>query len=154
MWTYIYDPATQCCYKATMLLRPSGHISYKASKARKGKTMEIEIKIVQNAEERRKEIKKFSERAIAGRIENKHTLVLTSDLFAKIFSPKRIDLLMTLAKKESHNVTELAKKLGRKFEVVYRDLKLFEHFGLVKLVKEDKFIIPELIGHIRLPVIA
>lgn len=116
--------------------------------------MEVEIKIVQNAEERRKEIKKFSGRAIAGRVENKHTLVLTPDLFAKVFSPKRIYLLMTLAKKEPCNVTDLAKKLGRKFEVVHRDLKLFEHFGLVRLVKEKKFIMPELIGRIRLPVIA
>ncbi|MBI4146052.1 hypothetical protein HY489_01810 [Candidatus Woesearchaeota archaeon] len=117
--------------------------------------MEIEIKIVQNEHERKIEIKRISDR-IANReiFGNTHTIIVTPELFAKLFSPKRIDLLMTLAKKEEHNVTELARLLKRKFEVVYRDLKLFEEFGLVKLNKDDKSVIPELIGHIRLPTIA
>ena len=117
--------------------------------------MEIEIRIVQNETERKNEIKKISERIMNREIiANRHTIIVTPDLFAKIFSPKRIDLLMTLAKKEEYNITELAKKLNRKFEVVYRDLKLFENFGLIRLNKEDKSIIPELIGHIKLPVIS
>jgi len=117
--------------------------------------MEIEIKIVQKMEERRNEIKNISAKIMKGIVVvNKKTIILTPELFAKIFSPKRLNLLMTLAKKEEYNITELAKKLERKFEVVYRDLKLFEHFGLVKLIRENKSIIPELIGQIKLPVIA
>ena len=117
--------------------------------------MEHEIKIVRNAEERKKEIKAISDQITRGIvIPNKRTLIVTPDLFAKIFSPKRIELLMLLAIKNDYNITELAKKLKRPFEVVHRDLKLFEFYGFVRMVKERKSIIPELAGEIRMPVIS
>jgi len=119
-----------------------------------GETMEIEIKIVQTREDRKKEIRAISKQIMKGIIDTKKTIILTPELFAKIFSPKRLDVLMTLTHKEANNITDLARKLRRKFEVVYRDLKLFEHFGFVKLVKENKSIIPELVGEIKMPVIA
>lgn len=115
---------------------------------------EIEIKIVRNEEERRKEIRAMSDCIMSGHIEDKHTIVITAELFAKIFSPKRLDLLMLLTKKENYNVSELARKLKRPFEVVYRDLKIFQNFDMVKLVKEHNEVIPELKGRIKMPVIA
>lgn len=115
----------------------------------------IEIEIVKNEEDRKIAIKKLSEKMMKGLItKNKMTVILTTDLFAKIFSPRRLELLMVIAEKPSGSVSELAKNLKRKFEVVYRDLKLFEQFGFVKLTKEKRSVIPELIGEIRLPIIA
>ncbi len=115
----------------------------------------IEIKIVKNEEQRKVAIKEISDRFMKGHTgKNKITVIVTPDLFAKIFSPRRLELLITISERPAGSVSELARNLKRKFEVVYRDLKLFEQFGFVKLTKEKRSVITELTGEIRLPVIA
>jgi len=115
----------------------------------------IEIKIVKSEEQRKIAVKEISDQFMRGQIEkNKITVILTTDLFAKIFSPRRLELLMTVAERPAGSVSELARSLKRKFEVVYRDLKLFEQFGFIKLTKAKRAVMMELIGEIRLPVIA
>lgn len=117
--------------------------------------MKVEIKIVRNEAERKDALKRMCDRVMKGIISSdKITIILTPVLFAKIFSPKRIELLMILSKEEERNVTELSKLLKRQFEVVYRDLKLFEHFGLIVLHKKGTRTIPKLIGQVQLPTIA
>ncbi|RJQ19444.1 hypothetical protein C4580_05200 [Candidatus Woesearchaeota archaeon] len=115
----------------------------------------IEIQIVENEKQRREEIRLISTDILKGTITGgRIRLILTPDLFGKIFSPKRIELLMHLSIKKKENVSELARALNRQFEVVYRDLKIFENFGLIKMVKLENEVLPELIGEIRLPIIA
>jgi len=123
-------------------------------KTKKMKTI-IEIQIVENEKQRREEIRLISTDILKGTITGgRIRLILTPDLFGKIFSPKRIELLMHLSIKKKENVSELARALNRQFEVVYRDLKIFENFGLIKMVKLENEVLPELIGEIRLPIIA
>lgn len=40
------------------------------------------------------------------------------------------------------NIYQLSKKLGRKYEAVYRDIKLLEGFGLIKINSKDNKKIP------------
>ena len=48
-----------------------------------------------------------------------------------------------IKKKNKENIYQLAKEVGRKYEAVYRDIRLLEDFGIVK-VKGDKKKIPVL----------
>lgn len=120
----------------------------------KVRMMQVEIKIL-SKEQIKKEIAEMAERVSRGKGKGgKNTILLTSELFPKIFSQKRLELLITLAHTYVGTVSELARQLNRPFEVVYRDLKLFESYDLVKLTKKRRSVIPSLTGEIHLPVIA
>lgn len=89
-------------------------------------------------------------------IENNINIVFMSTLtFNKIFSPKRLNLLIELSKNKDkeRNISEIAESIQRKFEVIYRDLKLFEEAGFVEMKKEGKEVIPKITGPIQLPII-
>lgn len=112
----------------------------------------MNVLVFENEKTLRDYRKKLSEKAMKGKLaKNTITTLMTAQVFGKVFSPKRLVLLITMSKIKTETITELAKKVGRKFEIVYRDLKLFEQFGIVKLTKEKRSVIPELIGEIRLP---
>lgn len=117
--------------------------------------MKTEIKLVQTQEEYKDEKKRISQSIQHRSIKaGKRTLIVTPTLFGKLFSPKRIELLCALSQNKYKSVTKLAESLQRPFEVVFRDLKLFERFELVKIKKEQQRSIPVLNGKIQLPVIA
>jgi predicted transcriptional regulator len=63
------------------------------------------------------------------------TIFLTPETFARVFSTERIKIMLMIRKK-SLNIYQLAKELNRKYEAVYRDIKLLEGFGMIAL--EDK----------------
>ncbi len=110
------------------------------------------IKVLENEQARDAYLKETSDRWMRGEIEKgKHTLVLTAVLFAKIFTPKRLELLLTLRKDES--VSDMARRLKRPFEAVHRDLQLFKRYGLVRMRKEKRSVFTSLAGEIRMPVI-
>ena len=115
--------------------------------------MKVEIILVKDKKERDKVLDRLEKEVMAGKPLTKTHIILTPELFAKIFSPQKIRLLKELSDTNCKSITELAKKLDRKFESVHRDLKLFEHYSIIKFVKNNNSVIPELIGHISIPTV-
>ncbi len=112
--------------------------------------MIVEIKII-DKKDFRKENEKFFKAMLAGKKVKDNVVTMTPETFTKIFSVKRLEMLMQMRKDKSNSVSELARKLKRRTEVIYRDLILFEQFGIVKLVKGKRnSLIPELVGEIRI----
>ena len=70
------------------------------------------------------------------------SIIVTPSVFSKIFSPKRISLMLKIKKEEYGSIYKLAKAVNRKYEAVYRDIKLLEGFGIIKIKTKDKSKIP------------
>jgi len=66
--------------------------------------------------------------------------------FSKL-TPRRLDLLDQLSRVRSESINDLAAKIGRNVKNVYTDLKKLESLGLIRLVKEGRSMIPELLVH-------
>jgi predicted transcriptional regulator len=58
-----------------------------------------------------------------------------------------LDLLDQLSRVRSESINDLASKIGRNVKNVYMDLKKLESLGLIRLVKEGRSMIPELLVH-------
>ena len=66
--------------------------------------------------------------------------------FSKL-TPRRLDLLDQLSRVRSESINDLAAKIGRNVKNVYMDLKKLESLGLIRLVKEGRSMVPELLVH-------
>ncbi len=66
--------------------------------------------------------------------------------FSKL-TPRRLDLLDQLSRVRSESINDLAAKRGRDVKNVYTDLKKLEGLGLIRLVKEGRSMVPELLVH-------
>lgn len=66
--------------------------------------------------------------------------------FSKL-TPRRLDLLDQLSRVRAESINDLAAKIGRNVKNVYMDLKKLESLGLIRLVKEGRSMIPELLVH-------
>ena len=68
--------------------------------------------------------------------------IITFDIkdkrLSKLFTPKRLELLRIIMRKNPRNLTELSHLTHRKIENVYRDLKLLEKYGLITLTKHGR----------------
>ena len=106
----------------------------------------MKIEIVSNIKERTKQDNAYVKNVMNGaRIDAKKaekTILVTPELFSKIFSPKRIKLMLKIKDNNLRNIYQLAKGLNRKYEAVYRDVKLLEGFGIIKIKTKDKTKIP------------
>ena len=71
-------------------------------------------------------------------------LDLTPEEFESL-TTRRIELLDYLADEHASSINELADKLGRDVKNVYGDLRVLEHLGFIRLVKEGKSLVPELL---------
>ena len=71
-------------------------------------------------------------------------LNLTSGEFDSLTS-KRIELLDYLADEHASSINELADRIGRDVKNVYGDLRTLEHLGFIRLIKEGKSLVPELL---------
>ncbi len=60
-------------------------------------------------------------------------------------TPKRIELLDYLADEHASSINELADKVGRDVKNIYTDLRILEGLGFVRLTKEGKSLVPELL---------
>ena len=106
----------------------------------------MKIEIVENIKEKMKIDNKYVNSIVKGiKIDKKRAekkLIITAEGFAKIFSPERIKLILRIKSNNMKNIYQLAKELNRKYEAVYRDIKLLEGFGVIKLKEKDKKKIP------------
>jgi predicted transcriptional regulator len=71
-------------------------------------------------------------------------LNLTPEEFDSLTS-KRIELLDYLADEHASSINELADKVGRDVKNVYNDLRILEGLGFIRLIKEGKSLVPELL---------
>ncbi len=114
----------------------------------------VEIIIVPDEKTRAKKVSELVEAVKEGKKISKKIVIFTPEIFSQIFSTERIRLLLEIKTGKSVSITQLAGKVGRKFEAVHRDLKLFENYGLIKLTKKNKNVIPSMAEQISIPVIA
>ena len=71
-------------------------------------------------------------------------IAFTTSQLEKI-TPQRIGLMDYLADEHAASINELAVKVGRDVKNVYSDLKQLERLGFLRLVREGRNIIPELL---------
>lgn len=113
----------------------------------------IKIKIVDNLKDEigkdAKDLKNLSKGE--AKLENKHVITLTPEGFHSLFSPERIRLLKALKENNFGSIYNLAKKLNRRYEAIYRDIKYLEGFGLIEIKSENRNKVPVLSGNIQIP---
>ncbi len=119
----------------------------------------MKIEIVENIKEKMKIDNKYVKDVIIGKVKidkkrAEKTIIVTPEIFAKIFSPERIKLMLKIKRNSTANIYQLAKELDRKYEAVYRDIKLLEGFGIIKLKEKDKKKIPFIGEPITIPELA
>jgi predicted transcriptional regulator len=66
---------------------------------------------------------------------------------ASKLTPRRMDLLDKLSKYQANSINDLASRIGRNVKNVYNDLKALEGLGFVRLVREGRSLVPELLVH-------
>ena len=69
---------------------------------------------------------------------------LTTKEFQSL-TPRRIELLDYLADEHASSINELSDRLGRDVKNVYGDLRVLERLSFIRLVKEGKSLVPELL---------
>jgi predicted transcriptional regulator len=102
----------------------------------------MKIKIVDSMREYEEEV---NARLKKGALrEPEKAIVMTPEIFSKVFSPERIKLLQRIFRNNVKNIYQLAKELDKPYEVVFRNIKYLEGVGLVKIDEKDKKKIPHL----------
>ncbi|MFC1698306.1 hypothetical protein ACFL1H_08275, partial [Nanoarchaeota archaeon] len=81
------------------------------------------------------------------------TIIMTPEIFSKIFSPQRLKLILKM-KNNIKNIYQLAKEMNRKYEAVYRDIKLLEGFGIINIKDKERQKIPYIDESINIPAFA
>ena len=71
-------------------------------------------------------------------------LELEKEQFSRL-TPRRIELLDHLSKYRVTSITDLASKTGRDVKNVYNDLKILDRLGFIRLVREGRRVVPELL---------
>mgnify|MGYP001220981194 CR=1 FL=1 len=119
----------------------------------------MKIEIVENIKTSMKTDNAYVKDVIGGKLKidtkkAEKTMLITPELFAKLFSPERMKLLLKIKKNNIKNIYQLAKDSNRKYEAVYRDIKLLEGFGIITLKDKDREKIPKMEESISLPLLA
>jgi predicted transcriptional regulator len=66
---------------------------------------------------------------------------------ASKLTPRRMEMLDQMSRYRAESINDLASRLGRDVKNVYNDLKALEDLGFVRLVKEGRRSVPELLVH-------
>ena len=100
----------------------------------------VKIEIVHDLKKKMRDDNEYVENVLKGKVKprrTERTIIMTPETFAKIFSPQRIKLLLEISENKHFNIYQITKVLGRKYEAVYRDIKLLEGFGIIRVRSED-----------------
>ncbi len=101
----------------------------------------VKIEIVRDLGKKMREDDEYVEAVLGGKrrlLKTERTIVITPEIFAKVFSPERMKLLLEVRNSDSRNIYQLSKALGRSYAAVYRDIALLEGFGILKLKTSNK----------------
>lgn len=82
-----------------------------------------------------------------------HVHFMTLETFSKTFTPERIRLLKYLHAHEVGSISDLARRLKRKFEAIHRDLHHLERYDVVRVVSGSKVRIPKSAGRIEVRIV-
>lgn len=82
---------------------------------------------------------------IKGNIPERATIYLDQGALIEVFTKKRLELIESIETIRPTSIQQLVIKLKRKKQAVYRDLKLLEGHHIIKLHKQGKNVIPEVI---------
>lgn len=104
--------------------------------------MNCKIKIVESIREYNKEINEKLKKGTLKAPEK--AIVMTPEIFNKVFSPERIKLLQRIYRNNVKNIYQLAKELDKPYEVVFRNIKYLKGIGLVNIEEKDNKKIPRL----------
>src|SRR3989338_6113523 len=63
-------------------------------------------------------------------------------VWSRVLTPRKLELVRLIRQKQPRNLSELATFAGRKIGNVHRDLKVLEHFNIVKLEKRGRETVP------------
>ncbi len=113
----------------------------------------IKIEIVQDMKKKMEEENRYIRDVISGKTKPKrvvYTHVFTPETFASTFSPERVRLMLALREWDG-NIYQLAKKLGRPYEAVHRDIAYLEGMSFIKITSKGRSRFPKLSGPIRMP---
>ena len=116
----------------------------------------VKIEIVPDIKEKMNESWDYVDKVLKGKVKidrkkTEKTIIITPEIFAKIFSPERIKVILKIKRNRITNIYQLAKSLNRKYEAVFRDIKLLEGFGIIKIKEKDRKKIPYIDEPIRIP---
>ena len=114
----------------------------------------VRIEIVADLKGRMRQSDQYIQDVIDGKIRPKravHTVIFTPDIFAKVFSPERLKLILAVKQENTRNIYQLAKALGRPYEAVHRDITYLEGMGLLKVRAKGRKRLPYVDGAIRIP---
>ncbi len=102
------------------------------------------IKVVESLESYNSDINR---RIRQGSLKRPDTsIVMTPEVFSRVFSPERIKLLRRIHANDIRSIYQLARELGKPYEVVFRNLKYLEGLGLVRMKSKDNRRIPCLVS--------
>ena len=119
----------------------------------------MNIEIVEDIKEKLNVDNKYVRDVIKGKInvdrkKAEKTIVMTPEVFAKIFSPEKMKLMLKIKQNNIKNIYQLSKELDRKYEAVYRDIRLLEGLGIIKVREKDSKMIPFMDEAIKIPQLA
>ncbi|MBU1975967.1 MAG: HTH domain-containing protein [Nanoarchaeota archaeon] len=116
----------------------------------------MKIEIVEDTDKRRAQDRKYIADVLSGKtkIDKKRaerTIIVTPEVFTRIFSPERIRLMLKIKRNHIRNIYQLAKELNRKYEAVHRDIKYLEGIGIIQLKQNKRERIPVMYEPISIP---
>ena len=119
----------------------------------------MNIEIVEDIKEKLNVDNKYVRDVINGKInvdrkKAEKTIVMTPEVFAKIFSPEKMKLMLKIKQNNIKNIYQLSKELDRKYEAVYRDIRFLEGLGIIKVREKDSKMIPFMDEAIKIPQLA
>ena len=82
---------------------------------------------------------------IKGKVPEGATIYLDQRALIQVFTKKRLELIESIEAVRPTSIQQLVIKLKRKKQAVYRDLKLLEGHDIIKLHKQGRKVIPEVI---------
>ena len=71
--------------------------------------------------------------------------VMEKEELTRIITKKRLELLDVISKQNPNTVKELAMRVKREDSAVDRDLKILEHYSLVKLERKGREVTPKVL---------
>jgi len=83
----------------------------------------------------------------------RHVHFMTLETFSKTFTPERIRLLKYLHAHEVGSISDLARRLKRKFEAIHRDLRHLEKYKVVRVESGNKVRIPKIADKIEVRIV-
>jgi predicted transcriptional regulator len=106
----------------------------------------MRIEIVEDLKKRREEDTAYVKAVLRGkkidRARAEKTIIMTPEIFAKVFSPQRTRLLLKIRQNHIKNIHQLAQELGRKYEAVHRDIAFLAGLGIVHITEKKNQRIP------------